>query len=87
MSDLNRRPLAFGITKWGPLPSTADMWIMWDGPGCGLWAYAKDPEKRGSLGTRIKHPSASGKYDTVREAEKAIAAFVAAYEAAEWAEV
>lgn len=71
-------PLAFGITKWGPLPGTEDMWIMWDGPGAQLFAYARDPERRGSLGQRIRHPSASGHYQTVAEAEKAVAAFVAA---------
>jgi len=74
---MRRRPLAFGITKWGPLPGTGDMHILWDGPGCGLHLYASDPE-RGGLGQRIRHPSASGTYDVLREAQRAVDAFVAA---------
>jgi hypothetical protein len=77
-TKLRRQPLAFGITKWGPLPDTEDMHIMWDGPGCGLFLYPRDPERRGSLGMRIRHESAGGKYQTVREAERAVKAFVAA---------
>ena len=72
-------PIAFGMTKWGPLPGTRDMWIMWDGPGSGLSAYEKDPEKPGALGHPIRHATANGTYQTVAEAEKAVAAFVVAY--------
>lgn len=72
------QPIAFGITKWGPLPGTDDMWIMWDGPGTGLTAYARDPEKPGAVGQPVRHPTASGTYSTVAEAEKAVAAFAAA---------
>jgi hypothetical protein len=74
-----RHPLAFGITYWGPLPGTAAMHIMWDGPGSGLFLYGGDPSAAGTpQGRRIEHPSASGTYATAREAEKAVAAFVAA---------
>jgi hypothetical protein len=75
-AGVNAQPLAFGITKWGPLPGTADMWIMWDGPGAQLFAYATDPAKRGSLGRRIMHPAANGHYQTVADAERALLAFV-----------
>lgn len=75
---ITRRPLAFGITRWGPLPGTGDMHVLWDGPGCGLFLYARDPERTRALGSPIRHPSASGRYQTVKEAEKAVQAFVAA---------
>lgn len=74
---LPRHPYAFGITSWGPLPDTADMHVQWDGPGTGLYLYASNPES-GNPGMRIRHPSASGTYDTLRDAEKAVNAFVAA---------
>jgi hypothetical protein len=78
-AKLPRHPLAFGLTKWGPLPNTDDMWIMWNGPGEGLYLWPQDPAKRGQLHTciRIRHESASGTYATVREAERAVTAFVA----------
>lgn len=75
---VDRRPLAFGIVKWGPLPGTGDMWVMWDGPGAQLFAYASDPDRHGSLGQRIRHPSANGHYATVAQAEAAVFAFVEA---------
>jgi hypothetical protein len=75
---LQRHPLAFGITYWGPLPETAGMYLMWDGPGSGLSLYASDPAVRGALGNPVRHRSASGPFTTVRAAEKAAHAFAAA---------
>jgi hypothetical protein len=75
---LQRHPLALGITYWGPLPGTAGMYLMWDGPGTGLSLYASDPTVRGALGKPVRHPSASGPFGTVRAAEKAAHAFAAA---------
>lgn len=74
-----RHPLAWGMVKWGPLPDTRDMWIMWDGPGDGLYLYACDPERAASAsspGRRIQHPAASSVYSTVAAAEKAVMEFV-----------
>jgi hypothetical protein len=80
---VNRHPLAFGMTKWGPLPGTGDMWIMWDGPGAGLYLHATDPCKPSQVaaGIRVRHPAASGDYDTVRSAEAAVFALAASYRA------
>ena len=54
------------------------MWILWDGPGSGLYMHASDPDKPGSAAVRIRHASASGTYATVAQAEKAVNAFVQA---------
>lgn len=81
----DRHPLAFGMTKWGPLPDSRG-WLLWDGPGSGLYFHAGDPSQSGSLGTRVRHPSASSTYDTIKAAEAAVFAFVAAYHAASEAE-
>lgn len=75
---VDRHPLAFGITKWGPLPETANIWIMWDGPGSRLYLYSGDPETQASPGQVISHPTADGTYQTVAEAERAVTAFVEA---------
>ena len=77
MAKVARHPLAFGLTYWGPLPETRDMHVMWDGPGSGLRMYVTDPTRPGAMGQPIRHPSASGTFATVREAEKAVNAFVA----------
>lgn len=73
-----RHPLAFGITYWGPLPGTASVHVQWDGPGSGLYIYPGDPARARVPGMRIRHDAASGTYATLREAEKALAAFIAA---------
>lgn len=78
---VDRHPLAFGMIKWGPLPDSSS-WLLWDGPGSGLYYHAQDPETSPLPGQRIRHPSASGSYDTLRAAEAAVFAFVAAYHAA-----
>jgi len=79
MGTLQRKPLAFGITKWGPLPGSESAYLLWDGPGAGLYFYAKDPEDPATgSGRRIMHPSANGTYQTVREAGAAVQAFVTA---------
>jgi hypothetical protein len=74
---VRRHPLAFGITKWGILPGTRDMWIMWDGPGSRLRMYATDPEQPGAQGIVIEHPLARDVYDTVAAADKAVQALAA----------
>jgi hypothetical protein len=73
-----RHPLAFGITYWGPLPGTDAMHVQWDGPGSGLYLYHANPETAASPGQRIVHPAASGTYATVKQAEQALARFIAA---------
>jgi hypothetical protein len=75
---LQRHPVALGITYWGPLPGTDAMHVQWDGPGAGLYLYACDPRVARLPGMRIRHPSASGTYDTLREAESAAHAFAEA---------
>lgn len=78
---VRKHPLAFGITKWGPLPGTRDMWILWAGPGSGLEVYARDPgtgPASENLGVPVRHPAANGHYDTVADAEKAVHAFIRA---------
>lgn len=79
-AKLKRTPYAFGITSWGPLPSTRNMRVQWDGPGSGLYLYPCDPSSAQSaaLGMRIRHSSARAEYQTLREAERAVYAFVAA---------
>ncbi len=74
---VRRHPLAWGMTKWGPLPDTRDMWILWGGPGDGLFLVMGDG-KDGSF-KRIGHHTASGVYASLDEAEKAVSAFVRAY--------
>ena len=69
---LQRHPLAWGMTEWGPLPDTTSLYLFWGGPGDGLYL------KSGNVERRIHHASASGTYDTLRDAEKAVNAFVAA---------
>ena len=79
-AKLARKPYAFGITAWGPLPDTADMHVQWDGPGSGLYLYPCEPSRATMPGQRIRHASASGTYATMREAERAVHAFAAAGE-------
>jgi hypothetical protein len=75
-AKLKRTPYAFGMTSWGPLPGTRDMHVLWDGPGGGLYLYARDPSS-GAVGRGIRHSSAGAEYKTLREAERAVDAFVA----------
>jgi len=70
---VQRRPLAWGMQEWGPLPGSA-VTVIWDGPGSGLF-IAGGPRR---LMRRIRHPAASGTYATVKAASAAVAAFVAA---------
>jgi hypothetical protein len=72
-----RHPLALGITYWGPLPGTRGMHVQWDGPGSGLYLYAGSPETATVPGARIRCAGACGTYATVREAGRALAAFIA----------
>jgi len=77
-----RHPLAFGITWWGPLPGTDAMSVQWDGPGCGLYLYPCSPETATVPGTRIRHAAAGSTYDTLRQAERALAALIAVSDSA-----
>lgn len=83
-----RHPLAFGMTKWGPLPGTIDAWIFWGGPGDPLNFCPSDPDKPGGSTQfqEIQHAAANGTFQTVAEAEAAVNRFYAAYLAAEQAE-
>jgi hypothetical protein len=76
-SKVQRHPLAFGMTKWGPLPDTTSLFLFWGGPGDGLYLTSDNTERR------ISHPTASGTYDTPKQAQSAVDAFIAAYEAKE----
>jgi hypothetical protein len=73
-----RHPLAFGITHWGPLPGTEGTHVQWDGPGGGMYLYPCSPERASVPGMRIRHETAAGTYDTLRQAERAVTAFIAA---------
>ena len=74
-----RQPLAWGMTRWGPLPETADLFLFWGGPGDGLYMTKGEdgPHKR------VEHRAASGTYDTVKRAQGAVDAFIAAFYAEE----
>jgi hypothetical protein len=78
MDGLPRKPLAFGMQKWGPLPGT-DFWLLWGGPGVGLLFCAGDPEDPATPpGRYIQHPSANGIYYTIQGADQGAQAFLAA---------
>jgi len=72
---VQRQPLAFGMTRWGPLPGTTDLFLSW-GPGDGIYLHkgADGPQKR------VRHESASGTYGTAKQAQRAVDAFIAAGE-------
>ena len=74
MGKIARQPLAWGMTRWGPLPDTTDLFLFWDGPGAGIYL------EKGAGGdqARVRHPSAAGTYDTARQAQAAVDAFVEA---------
>lgn len=62
-----------GLVVWGIPDSQFE--IMWAGPGSHLlFGY---PRRPGGLATPIHHPSADGVYMTRKEAEAAVAAFIA----------
>jgi hypothetical protein len=73
---LPRIPLAWGATVWGPVPGTSRIYFTWDGPGSGIYAYVGDPQTQGPIGHRVQHPAADGTYGTLKEAQKAVDAFV-----------
>jgi hypothetical protein len=73
-----RHPLAFGMTWWGPLPGTERAAIMWGGPGDNLLYFPAGLDSATAPWIPVRHPAASGTYQTVAEAEKAVNAFVAA---------
>lgn len=74
---VQRQPLAFGMTRWGPLPATTDLFLFWGGPGDGIYLHKGNdgPQKR------VRHQSASGTYDTARQAQRAVDAFITAGDA------
>jgi hypothetical protein len=76
MTKVARQPLAFGMTRWGPLPGTTDLYLFWGGPGDGIYLH------KGEQGAhiRVRHETASGIYGTVRAAQRAVDAFTAAGE-------
>lgn len=73
MPRIQRRPLAFGMEQWGPLPGTDDLYLFWGGPGDGLWLHKGWDGRH----VRVRHKSASATYDALRYAEAAVYAFVA----------
>lgn len=73
-AKIARQPLAWGMTRWGPLPDTEDLFLFWDGPGAGIYLE----HGAGGPQARVRHPSASGEYATPMEAQRAVDAFVAA---------
>lgn len=77
MTKVARQPLAFGMTRWGPLPDTMDLFLFWGGPGDGIYLHKGDAGAH----KRVRYEPASGTYQTTREAQRAVDAFTAAYEA------
>jgi hypothetical protein len=76
---LARHPLAWGMTRWGPLPDTESLYLFWGGPGSGIYLeHGIDGGQSGQ--TRVRHASASGTYDTAKQAQRAVEAFVSASE-------
>jgi len=65
------RPLAFGMWTFA-LPETDALWLHWDGPGAGL--YLASP----AVMRPIDHPTANGTYQTRKQAQAAVDAFIAA---------
>lgn len=61
-----------GLTVWA-LPG-ATLEIMWAGPGARLWIG--QPRVAGGCVTTIDHPTADGIYDSRKDAERAVAAFI-----------
>lgn len=76
MTKVNRQPLAFGMTRWGPLPETMDLFLFWGGPGDGLFL------EKGMDGPQKKVESASGRgpFTTLKQAQAAVNAMVAEFE-------
>jgi hypothetical protein len=81
-AKLMKRPLALGLTRWGPLPGTTDLFLFWGGPGDGLHL------EKGADGAQARVRRASGceRYDTARQAQRAVDAFVTAGELTEIAD-
>jgi hypothetical protein len=63
-----------GIYVW-PIPHTS-LEIMWSGPGSRL--LIGTPMLSGGAVTHIDHPTADGVYMTLKDANRAVAAFIAA---------
>lgn len=76
---LHRQISPTGLTQWS-LPNSEPvhaMSLIWPGPGSGLNLGINANVPGGSM-SRIEHPSASGTYDTRKDAEAAVQRFIAA---------
>lgn len=73
---LKHRTYPTGMVIW-PVPGSDRMSIIWPGPGIGL-LLGMDADKPGGSMTPIEHPTASGTYQTRKQATKAAEAFIAA---------
>jgi len=65
-------PMIGGGMVWALPGSTLE--VMWAGPGSRL--LIGQPRVAGGSVTSIDHPSASGSFDTLRDAEAALTSFV-----------
>lgn len=73
-----RRPLAWGMQVWGPMPGAERIYLLWGGPGDRIYVHVGDPSVPGSMpGRQVEHPSANGTYEKLRDAQAAVDAFVA----------
>ena len=68
MSKLKVTKSPTGLRRWD-LPQS-ELYILWLGPGCRLSLCFGDAQ------TSIQHPTASGTYQTEKEATAAVEAFV-----------
>jgi len=63
-----------GLTLFGPLPETEDLYLLWLGPGARLYLGVNPFNADGAL-VPIEHPTANGVYLTRGEARDAANAF------------
>jgi hypothetical protein len=68
-----------GQTLWGPLPDTRDYYLLWPGVGSRLYLAIR-PTSPDGLMTTVDHPSADASYMTRKDADAAVARFMAAQE-------
>lgn len=75
---LRERPYPTGLTVFGPVPGADLTFVMWPGPGSGLFLVIGDPDTTEAGMARIERPSADGTYDTQVAARRAARAFIEA---------
>jgi hypothetical protein len=77
---VQRHPLAFGITTWGPLPGTRDAYLMWEPSGGGLTFYARDPSASQSPGMPVRGALAelAKTATTVQQADRIVRRWIGA---------